>query len=190
MLVTINHKVFKLKIFCWFSILHQNLLNFKNGRNDTPSRNRAPPLSAIFPSEILILVSSISYLSTVKKAKWLFDGKTFIFFSLWPLFMDGVQLPQGLSHFEGAVYFLPLTSWKLLVLILTTSDGWKVKLTLVELKFQKSWDFFNFLQAITFDTFMLAKWNFLHMFHTGNTEYKKSNSHRLIQNPSKVNSTT
>ena len=26
--------------------------------------------------------------------------------TLWPLFMDGVQLPQGLSHFEEAVYFL------------------------------------------------------------------------------------
>ena len=23
--------------------------------------------------------------------------------------MDGIQLPQGLSHFEEAVYFLPLT---------------------------------------------------------------------------------
>ena len=30
-----------------------------------------------------------------------------IFF--WPLFMDGVQLPKGYSHFEKAVYFLPLS---------------------------------------------------------------------------------
>ena len=30
--------------------------------------------------------------------------------TLWPLFiMDGVQLPQGYSHFEEAVYFLPFT---------------------------------------------------------------------------------
>ena len=29
--------------------------------------------------------------------------------TLWPFFiMDGVQLPQGYSHFEEAVYFLPL----------------------------------------------------------------------------------
>ena len=28
--------------------------------------------------------------------------------TLWPLFMDGVQLPQGYSHFEEAVYFLTL----------------------------------------------------------------------------------
>ena len=29
--------------------------------------------------------------------------------TLWPLFMDGVQLPQGYSHFEKAVYFLPFS---------------------------------------------------------------------------------
>ena len=32
--------------------------------------------------------------------------------------------------------------------------------------------FFNFLQVITFDTFMLANRNFLHMFYTGNTTGK------------------
>ena len=44
--------------------------------------------------------------------------------------MDGVQLPQGLSHFEEAVYFLPLSSQKFLVLILLTSEGWKAESTL------------------------------------------------------------
>ena len=43
--------------------------------------------------------------------------------TLWPFFMDGVQLPQGLSHFEEAVYFLPFSSQKFLVLILLTSEG-------------------------------------------------------------------
>ena len=43
--------------------------------------------------------------------------------TLWPLFMDGVQLPQGYSHFEEAVYFLPFSSQKFLVLILSTSEG-------------------------------------------------------------------
>ena len=43
--------------------------------------------------------------------------------TLWPLFMDRVQLPQGLSHFEEVVYFLPLSSQKFLVLILPTSKG-------------------------------------------------------------------
>ena len=43
--------------------------------------------------------------------------------TLWPLFKDGVQLPQGYSHFEEAVYFLPLSSQKFLVLILPTSEG-------------------------------------------------------------------
>ena len=34
--------------------------------------------------------------------------------TLWPLFMDGVQLSRGYSHFEEAVYFLPFSSQKLL----------------------------------------------------------------------------
>ena len=44
--------------------------------------------------------------------------------------MDGVQLPQGYSHFEEAVYFLPFSSQKSLVLILSTSEGWKAGSTL------------------------------------------------------------
>ena len=45
-------------------------------------------------------------------------------------FLDGVQLPQGWSNFEEAVYFLPLSSQKSLVLILLTSEGWKAESTL------------------------------------------------------------
>ena len=41
--------------------------------------------------------------------------------------MDGVQLPQGQIHFEEAVYFSPLRSQKFLVLILSTSEGWKAE---------------------------------------------------------------
>ena len=44
--------------------------------------------------------------------------------------MDGVQLPQGYSHFEEAVYFLPFSSQKFLVLILSTSEGWRAESTL------------------------------------------------------------
>ena len=44
--------------------------------------------------------------------------------------MDGVQLPQGYSHFEEAIYFLPLSSEKFLVLILLASEGWEDKPTL------------------------------------------------------------
>ena len=44
--------------------------------------------------------------------------------TLWSLFMDGIQLPQGYSHYEEAVYFLPLSSQNALVLILSTSNGW------------------------------------------------------------------
>ena len=36
--------------------------------------------------------------------------------TLWPLFMYGVQLPPGYSHFEEAIYFLPLSFQKFLVL--------------------------------------------------------------------------
>ena len=38
-------------------------------------------------------------------------------------FMDGVQLPQGWSHLEEAVCFLPLRSQKSLVIILSISEG-------------------------------------------------------------------
>ena len=44
--------------------------------------------------------------------------------------MDGAQVPQGLSHFEEAVYFLPLSSHKSLVLILPTSEGWTAESSL------------------------------------------------------------
>ena len=44
--------------------------------------------------------------------------------------MDGVQLPQGYSYFEEAVYFLPFSSQKVLVLILSTLEGWKAESTL------------------------------------------------------------
>ena len=47
-----------------------------------------------------------------------------------PFFMDGVQLPQGYSHFEEEVYFLPFSSQKYLVLIFSTSEGWKAESTL------------------------------------------------------------
>ena len=50
--------------------------------------------------------------------------------TLWPLFMDVVQLSQGWIHFEEAVYFLPLSSQKFLVLILSTSERWKAESTL------------------------------------------------------------
>ena len=55
-------------------------VKFQNSsNNDFPSGARAPPGGTIFLSQILILVSSISHLSMVKKAKWFFDGKNLIF---------------------------------------------------------------------------------------------------------------
>ena len=49
-----------------------------NCKNDFPSGTWAPSRGTTFLSEILILVSSISYFSMVEKAKW-FDGKKMIF---------------------------------------------------------------------------------------------------------------
>ena len=58
------------------------------------------------------------------------DPQMFLFYekqTLRPFFMDGVQLPQaqGQNHFEEAVYFLPLSSPKLLVgtHFISTSEG-------------------------------------------------------------------
>ena len=51
------------------------------------------------------------------------DPQMFLFIkkkkTLWPFFMDGVQLPQDQNenHFQEAAYFLPLSSQKLLVFI-------------------------------------------------------------------------
>ena len=57
------------------------LIKFQNkGKNDTPSGACAPPEGTILLSEILILVSSISYLAVGKKVnKWFFDGNNFNF---------------------------------------------------------------------------------------------------------------
>ena len=44
--------------------------------------------------------------------------------------MDGVQLTRGQSHFEEAVYYLPLSSQEFLVLILSTLEGWNAELAL------------------------------------------------------------
>ena len=45
-------------------------------------------------------------------------------------FMDRVQLPEGCSNFEEAVYFLPFSSQTFLVLILLTSERLKAESTL------------------------------------------------------------
>ena len=44
--------------------------------------------------------------------------------------MDGVQLPQDQSQFEEAVYFLPLSFQKFLLLILSISEELKAESTL------------------------------------------------------------
>ena len=50
------------------------------------------------------------FLKKIKHIRWVNKKKK----ALWPLFMDGVQLLQGYSHFEEAVYSLhevPRNTW-------------------------------------------------------------------------------
>ena len=44
--------------------------------------------------------------------------------------MGGIELPQGYTHFQEAIYFLPVSSQKILVLILSTAEGRKAESTL------------------------------------------------------------
>ena len=131
MMLGINKKILRLKIFCWLSISCQNQQNFKITMKMIPLQGAWLPtwryIVFINWGTIFILVSSISYLSIVKKAKWFFDGKNLIFQN------------SKVENFKN--------------------------LEILQIKR----DLFNFLQAITFDTFKLANWNFLHMFYTGNT---------------------
>ena len=83
-----------------------------NSKNDSPSGPYAPLRGTIFLSEILMLVSSISYLSMVKKAKGFLMGK------------------YSIQNIRSKI--------------------------LKTLRFCSLRDFFNFLQVITFDTFILA----------------------------------
>ena len=52
------------------------------GKNDPPSGPCAATGDTIFLFETLILVSTISYLSIVKKPKWFFGGKKIQFFKI------------------------------------------------------------------------------------------------------------
>ena len=81
MRVTINNKILNLKIFLLTQHFMPKSAKFQNNvKNDTLSGACAPLRGTIFLSEILILLSSISYLSMVEKNKWYFDGKKFNFY--------------------------------------------------------------------------------------------------------------
>ena len=85
--------------------------------------------SIIFTNEIIDYIIFFFSMSLVRRKHMEHSPqitKTLLKKSLWPLFMNGVQLPQGHSHFEEAVYFIPLSSQKFLELILSTSEGWKL----------------------------------------------------------------
>ena len=78
-----------------------------------------------------MLAILINYVSIFKKKKSYKISGIPVNKNLYdPFFMDRVQLPQGYSHFEEVVYFLPLRSQKFMVLILSTSEVWKAESTL------------------------------------------------------------
>ena len=80
MLVTTNSKILNLENFLLTEPSALKSAKFQNdGKNDPTSGTCTQSGGTIFLSEILILVSSISYLSMVKKTKWFFDGKKSIF---------------------------------------------------------------------------------------------------------------
>ena len=76
----------------------------------TLASNQSLALLGFFPYAIFF---SQSQTNDPDPHMFLFKKKMF----LGLFFMDGFQLPQGQNHFEEAVYFLPLSSQKLLVLI-------------------------------------------------------------------------
>ena len=74
MLVTINNKI-DTETFLLTQHFTPKSAKFQNkSKNNPPSGPCIPPRGTIFLSKILILVSSTSYLSMVKQAKWFFDG--------------------------------------------------------------------------------------------------------------------
>ena len=87
--------------------------------------------------------------------------------------MDGVQLPQDYSHFEEAVYFLPLSSQKFLVLNLGATQWFRTCLTTRPLLHLKP------IYLFLFDTNLYRKV----FFQTGysNLDFNFNNSMKYVQ---------
>ena len=62
------------------------------------------------------ILSAKSLLQIGKIETKITENKILEFYFMAPFFMDWVQLPQGYSHVEEAVYFLPFSSQKFLVI--------------------------------------------------------------------------
>ena len=115
-----NVIIFWKKIRNWLVIPESRTLNsFSEVMQCNSTSSKSPQFElSVFPitRPIVKEISEICSLIDVSMSCMFKKKKTF-----WSLFMNGVQLPQGYSHFEGAVYFLPFSSQKFLVLILSTS---------------------------------------------------------------------
>ena len=103
MLVTINNKILNLKIFCWLSILHQNQQNFKI----TVKMNPLQGLLHHPEAQYFIWnfdISSISYLSMVKKAKWFVIRKNSIFVNNKVENLKNLEILQSFSSGDNLWY--------------------------------------------------------------------------------------
>ena len=120
--------------FLWHSFLYFKLLIYlpeirrpKCFRGFTPlpwiHTNRAPPWTCYRAYIRHLQIPTCIFLNLCSKMD--IKKKTLLL-----LFVDGVQLPQGYSHFDEAVYFLPFSFQKFLVLFLSTSEEWKTESTL------------------------------------------------------------
>ena len=77
------------------------------------------------------ITGCVSVLFYVSARTFYFNSRKNLNFKLYgPFLWMGFKLPQGYSHFVEAVYFLPFSPQKFLVLILSTSEGWKAESTL------------------------------------------------------------
>ena len=66
--------------------------------------NVAETFNCIIATETVIIATETFITATKRSTNISLKNKSF----MAPFFKDGVQLPQGWSHFEEAVYFLPL----------------------------------------------------------------------------------
>ena len=163
---------------------------FQNSsKNDSPSGAWTPPGGTIFLSEILILVSSISHLSIVKKAKWFFDGKNLIFQNSKVENLTNLEILQwkrDLFNFLQAIIFdtFNLAYWDCLHMFCTgnTAGKQRIKLSWINSK-ASSFNtklgknekifilnhFYKFQRVIIIDKQMLSIWIFLHKLYAWNT---------------------
>ena len=99
-----------------------------------------------------------------------------------PFYQWGLTASKLQSHYEEAVYFLPQSSQKFLVLIWSTSEGWKAELTLEPPSgFDHGpldWEFSNLTNRPLLHS-VLFFWFFM-QWKKEHTSYQKNQSMQII----------